>query len=210
MTEYILVENRTVVHYGPCKWNQGIFQSKLAELRCIYNLTSEGYTNCGNNIEIFPIIKADDPVYDGHFEGLSGPHYTYDTETVTQYFLKVNQTLDQVKQLLKALATIRRFDLENSGLYITVQGKTVFLDTERSNRNIFIQKYLFMNDAEIAEWKFPEGWVHLSKSELGNVIMQGANYVQSQFNWESSISSQVDAATTMDELKSIATSEQLL
>ena len=60
-----------------------------------------------------------------------------------------------------------------------------------------------MADGETVKWKFPEGWVELTKTELGGIVAAGAAHIQTQFDWEKNIGDQIDAAPDVDTLKTI-------
>lgn len=209
--KYILVENRQVVHLGPIFWSTRRFQGELDDLEVVAQVPiDEGYVQLTAEYEIFPIIESTAPAYDGMYQGLAGPFYSYSTDTVTESYTVVDLDIEQVKQTVKSLAAAKRYKQENAGLQITVQGQSVFLDTERANRDIFIQKLLLMGDNDTVEWKFPEMWLNLTKTDLQSVVMQGAAHVQAQFAWESGIATSTDAATTIAELQALVEAENLL
>ena len=60
-----------------------------------------------------------------------------------------------------------------------------------------------MSDTETSNWKFPEGWLTLTKSELGQCVSAGATHIQSCFDWEKNYTDRIEAATTKEELLQI-------
>ena len=79
----------------------------------------------------------------------------------------------------------------------------VTADTSRDGRAIFVQVYATMPDGGTVDWKFPEGWMNITKEQLGMVIAGGYSYIQEQFLWEKGITDRVASASTIEDLKTI-------
>lgn len=205
--EYILVENRKTVLLGPMPWRHRFIQSELDDLEINYTVSPtepNGYLKINNTIEIFPATVTA-PEHDPLYHALAGPFWTFTNNVATGTYNKIDKKLDHIKADLKSLTATERYKKENTPFKMIVQNIEVTIDASRDNRNIFVQKYSFMNDNETVNWKFPETWLTLTKSELGSIVFAGANHIQTQFDWEVSVSQQIDNATTIDQLKSIAT-----
>ena len=89
-----------------------------------------------------------------------------------------------------------------------MQNVEVTADTNRGDRDIFIQKYLLMNENDVVTWKFPETWLNLTKLELGLIVAAGAAHVQNAFEWEDALVNQIGNCTTLEELDAIVIVEQ--
>lgn len=118
----------------------------------------------------------------------------------------VSKNVDVVKRELKDAVSAERWNRENKGVVLNIQGQEVWCDTARGNRDIFMQKYLLMGENDVVKWKFPSAWIDLTKSDLGYIVSAGTSYIQDQFNWESATVAEIDAATTVEELDSIVIS----
>ena len=59
-------------------------------------------------------------------------------------------------------------------------------------------------------FKFPEGWLTLSKEELGLVVSTGATYIQSQFDWEVEKGIEINAKETAKELDLVDVGDPVL
>lgn len=203
--EYILVENRKTVLLGPMPWRHRFIQSELDDLGINYTVSPtepNGYLKITDKVEIFPAtIYA--PPHDTMYECLAGPFWAFSNNKAAGAYEVLNKNIDHIKADLKTLAANERYIKENTPFKMTVQDIEVTIDASRDNRNIFVQKYSFMNDNETVNWKFPETWLTLTKSELGSIVMAGATHIQTQFDWEVNISQQIDNATTIDALKQI-------
>jgi hypothetical protein len=202
---FLLVEDRQSVLLGPMDWRQRFFQGELDDLEVDYKVPPvlTGYLRINDQLEIFPIVESTVPEHDPQFDQLAGPFWTFDNEEARGIYTRLDLNIDVIKSNLKNIAAAGRYRRENTPTTVTVQGTAVTLDVSRDNRNIFVQKYMMMGDADTVGWKFPETWLTLSKAELGSVIATGAAYIQAQFDWEKSIADSIDAASTADELKAI-------
>ena len=204
--QYLLVENKQTVLLGPIFWRHRFIQTELDDLDIDYTVPPvepNAYLKITDNIEIYPITELLTPQYDPTFEQLAGPFWNFDNQVATGHYTVVSKELDAVKNELRSLTAAERYRKEVAGVQVTVQDTTVTVDTSRDGRNIFVQKYTLMTDADTVQWKFPETWLTLTRSELGVVVAAGAAHVQSQFDWESAIVTQINSATTVDELQSI-------
>lgn len=225
MANYLLVENRTVVHLGPIPWRQRFIQSEIDDLELDFTVppVEQGYIRINDNFEIFPIAETVSPQIDPTFEQPVGPFYQYVSETVVlnpdrpegmpeqtsvvlkaiANYNKVDRPLPDIKATIKTLAASQRYAKEIAGTSVTVGDATVTADTSRDGRNIFVQALSLMADNATVDWKFPEGWLTLTKAQLGTVVGAGAAHIQAQFDWEKSINDSVDAAQDVAALKVI-------
>lgn len=133
----------------------------------------------------------------------NGPFWSYDNDIALATYVATDKPLDLVKSELKTLLAAERYKKEISGVKTTIQGLEITVDTNRGDRDVFVQKYLLMSDTDTVEWKFPEGWLTLSKSDLGQVVSAGAAHVQSSFSWEASKVVEIDSCTTLQELDAV-------
>lgn len=136
-----------------------------------------------------------------------GPFWSYTDSEATATYTAVDKPLDLVKGDLKQITSSVRYAKEIAGVKVTIQDGEVTVDTSRDGRNIFAQKYALMSDQETVNWKFPEGWLTLSKAELGAIVAAGAAHIQSAFDWEMEKNSVIDACVTLQELDAVVIAE---
>jgi hypothetical protein len=210
--QYLLVENRQIVHLGPMNWNARRFQSEINEiadqedLEINYTFSpteSQSYIKISDTVELFPVDAINVPDHDPLFDQLVGPFWNYDGDTATGSYNVVPADINLSKGALKQVTANQRWIKENTPFKTTVQDVEVTVDASRDNRNIFVQKYQTMADGETVDWKFPETWLTLTKAELGAIVSEGAAHIQTQFAWEKGLVDQIDAATSHDELKGL-------
>ena len=201
---YVL-ENNNIVINGPRVWNYHSFEATLEddlEIITKLPLKKEDHEIITIN-ENTHIYKAEliSPEYNCNFEYLNGPIWEFTTGIAVGTYVKENYDIDTIKGKLKNIVTANRYQKEISGITATIQGINITIDTSRDGRNIFVQKFVLMNDTDSVEWKFPESWLTLSKIELGEIISIGASYIQSQFDWEKNKLLEIETLQTIDELK---------
>ena len=142
-----------------------------------------------------------------------GPYWSYpNTEenyAIAEY-RATNKPLEIVKSELKEQVAAERYRKEVAGVKVTIQNTEVTVDTNRGDRDVFVQKFLLMGDTDTVDWKFPEAWLSLSKTELGQIVAAGATHVQTCFTWELNKASEIDACTTHEELDAIVIVETVV
>lgn len=210
---YIIVKDQQTVLLGPMPWRQRMFQREINDLLEAGDITQQytippvpsdtHYLALGEGLEIFPVVQSNVPAHDAIYEQLAGPYYSYANNEATETFNAVSVPLDQIKGTLKNIVTNNRYKKEVGGFKITVQSSEVTVDTSREGRQIFLDTYLAMADAETINWKFPETWINVTKSEMEQIVFAGKTHIQTCFDWELSTQNAIDAAQTEQELKAI-------
>jgi len=200
---YALVHKNKVIS-GPRSWDKAFFEFILKRKKIDFefiprNPTAEVPFVIDSDTKIYPaeIVKDNlNPLVEYH----RGPLWEIKEDVAVATYDIVEIELGFAKQNVKNLLAAERYSKEVSGTTTTVQDTKVSVDTSRDGRNVFIQKYSLMNNDDTANWKFPEGWFILTKSELGDIINVIAEYVQAAFDWEKEISDQIDAETVVQDL----------
>ena len=210
---YIIVKDQQTVLLGPMPWRQRMFQREINDLLEAGDITEQynippvppesKYLALGEGLEIFPVVQSNVPAHDGIYEQLAGPYYSYANNEATETYNAVSVPLDQIKGTLKNIVTNNRYKKEVDGFKITVQISEVTVDTSREGRQIFLDTYLAMADAETINWKFPEVWINVTKTDMEQIVFAGKSHIQTCFDWELSTQNAIDAAQTEQELKAI-------
>lgn len=206
MTTYVLVNNNQVLN-GPRNWNYRSFESTLEEdLGITIKLPMKKEDTSVFVVDEVTKIYPSEllyPEYNSKIEYLHGPFWTFsEDKAIGTFEIKPNEILG-VKNVLKAQAASVRWQKEIAGIKALVQGIEVTLDTSREGRNIFVQKLLLMSGDETVKWKFPEGWLVISREELSQLVTSGVSHIQRQFDWEASKLQEIDACQTLEELDRI-------
>lgn len=199
----VVYKNRVIV--GPMDWNRGIFQGSLEK---------EGIKNTIPRVppEQLPYIVTEDakvmsvienrPTINPMVEYYYGPLWEItETNAVANYEIH-DSPLDGAKVNFRNQAADERYKKEISGTKVTLNGIKVSLNTDRASRDQFVQKLVAIGQNTI-NWKFPEAWLTLSKTDLETIVETIDNHVQTAFDWEFSKNQEIDAATTKQELVAI-------
>jgi hypothetical protein len=208
---YVLVHKERVL-VGPRDWNRPMFEGALEKLKIQVLLPRR-------DPQELPFIIDEDtyitnaaiviPPHNEKIETYHGPYWNFENKdlAVGTYEIK-ERPLGSIREILFKQAADERYRKEVSGAKLTVQGLEVSLDTSRDGRNIFLQKYSLMSDMDTVNWKFPEGWLTLTKAELGSIVVAGATHIQSTFDWEKAKVEEIEAADTAALLDAIIIVEQ--
>jgi hypothetical protein len=205
---YVLVSNGRVLN-GPRAWSFRSFQNTLQEeLDITYNLplakTDNAVIHINDTVKIYPAVLDDSAPHNSKTQYLDGPYWDFSNDIATGTFTPKYHDLEHLKLHLKSIVAANRYVKEIAGIQHTIRNTQVTVETDRSTRNIFFQKYLLMTENESVTWKFPETWLALSKTELGTVVSAAATHIENQFIWESNKIFEIESATNHSELDSIA------
>jgi hypothetical protein len=205
MSFAIVHKNRVIV--GPMGWNQKYFTNVL-KIRHRVDANIPGIEP-----EVLPFIidestsihrvienKPDINLMTHHYYG---PLWDLSQDVIIANYEVKDIAIEVARDNFRVVAAAERYKKEVSGAKTILQDKEVTLDTSREGRNIFVQKFLLMSEDDIVNWKFPEGWLTISKQELGSVVLAGAAHIQKSFDWEKEINNQIDACSTLQELVSL-------
>ena len=205
-----MVQNREFILLGPMEWRPRFIQSEFNDLEISYTVpqSEQGYINIDQSIggesntciEIFPLNGIDTPSHDPMYQNLSGPFYTYNDVTATGIYNVLNSSIDIVKGNLKNLTTSIRYNKEHAGTTIIINGTSVSLATDRDSRTQFLVLASSIAPGETINYKFPEGFLNVSSGDMTAAVNAINSYVQNTFNWEVNTHSQIDTASTLDEL----------
>lgn len=198
---FILTENNQVIS-GPRPWSKFAFGYVLDELGISYDLpsTNDGFISISDSVKIYPTRFETIPELNTKIQQLAGPFYTFsETEAVGHYEI-ANKEFESVINELIAIISDNRYKKETAGVTIAVQDQSIFVDTARDNRTLLTQKFLLLGDNDTVQWKFPEGWVTLTKTQLGELVTKLDAFIQEQFDWEVNTVSLLYNAKTLEEL----------
>jgi hypothetical protein len=138
------------------------------------------------------------PQLNSKIQMYNGPFWTFNDNVGLASYVAVDKPLDLVRQELKAIVANERWVEEQAGTKAIIQSQEVTVDTARGIRDIFIQQFLLLPENATSQWKFPEGWMNVTKSDLGICVGAGVAHVQSAFNWEAMLVSQIDSSTLQE------------
>jgi hypothetical protein len=148
-------------------------------------------------IRVLPVTEVI-PDINGLTEMLSGGTWEVTLSMATVTYTATNHPIELVRQRVKELLASKRYDKESAGIKLNIQGSEVSVETDRDTRNLFVQAFMLMGDTDTRNWKFPEGFMELSKTDLGSIVAAGATFVQQAFDWESGYIDRINIADYSD------------
>lgn len=203
---YAVIHKDKVI-IGPKEWNRGFFTFRFQQLK----ISAAAMPRTAPSEMPF-IVDADTRIVPATvtYEEINtmtqyhrGPVWEIGEGSATATYVATDTPIEQARANFRNQAAEVRYRRETAGSKITIQDLEVSLDTSRDGRNTFIQKFSLMGDTDTSNWKFPEGWLTLTKAELGSIVQAGATHIQSAFDWEKGINDLIDAAQTAEELLNI-------
>ena len=202
---YVLIhKNRVVV--GPMGWNRAMFDAALKRAKITQTLPRVAPEQLPLVIDQDTKIMQASLVYQEYnskIEYLHGPFWDLTGDQAIGTFEIKETPVEQIKAKLIQDAAAARYDKEIAGVKATIQGLEVTVDTNRGSRDVFVQQFLLMGENDVSSWKFPEGWLSLSKQDLGLAVAAGVAHVQAAFDWERSKIEEINAATTPAQLDAV-------
>lgn len=195
---YVLTHNDQVL-LGPIQWNAMMFNSTIEDdTEILTNIKPSDVNNVpldlGNGLKI-RACRDQKPPINPKTQILSGPIWTFtDTEGIALYTPE-NKNIELLKKEMLSDLSNERWKKECSGSTATIQGQTVTVDTSRGSRDVFAQQFLLLPDGQTIAWKFPEGWITLTKADLEICMNASSNHVQNAFQWEATLHAKIDNAT---------------
>ena len=208
---FIIVLN-SQVKFGPENWNKFIFEAILRE-ECNINVNlpiqNKNFIEVNNFCKIYPIKSVDMESYNENFDLMEGPIWTFNDTYAEYTYNRIDRPLQEIKNIFKNKITEKRWKREIQGTTVTINNKDFFVSTKREERDIFLKKYLVLNENETTQWKFPEEWVELTKVNLKTINDSINSYVEQQFVWEKIKHNEIDNCQSIDELKAFIQNEHI-
>lgn len=216
---FVIVDNNTVV-LGPNDWNKRKFENFLLEE---YNLTVDlpstpvSHIDVDTNIKIYLVSWDLLPEINSRIEIHHGPFWNFSSNVATASYQVLTKSVDTIKSEMLGDVANKRWQKETEGVVLPLQNKLIWVTTQRNDRDIFLQAVQLGSDG--ATWKLTEvevdqnsstgykikdtAWLNLSSIELQQIVGAIVNKVQSAFDWENNVSTQIKTANTVTELAAI-------
>jgi hypothetical protein len=200
---YAVIHKEKVI-IGPKGWDRGFFSFRFQQLKINAptmprRAPTEFPYIVDENTRIVPATVTYEEI-NTMTQYHRGPIWTIGEDSASALYEATDTPIEQAKSNFRNLAADERYNKEVAGTKTTIQDLEISLDTSRDGRNIFLQKFSLMGENDTVNWKFPEGWLTLTKSELGQIVQAGAEHIQSAFDWEKNINDQIDTETNINDL----------
>ena len=204
---FVIVHNNYVI-LGPKKWNKLNFEEVLLEeCEVTYALDTRNDNRdpiiINENTKILPVVGLSEPAFNSKIQRLDGPYWNLSDTEAQMYYTVGDLPIEAVKNRLKEVVAYNRYVKESEGIKIEVQNTLVSIDTARGSREIFFNTWLSMLEEETVNWKFPETWMTVSKSDMFSIVSAGKSHIQSCFDWEQNKTIEIESASTLEDLDAI-------
>lgn len=195
---FIITHNNNVI-LGPMKWNARRFTEVIeddCEVTVELPLTNdtETYYEVNDEIKIYPVQGTPNPDFNLKTEYLHGPFYEY-VDGIAYSSMVVEQLpLSAAQNFVKQEAANVRWEKQNDGVQVTLNGTEYTFATDLQTKSTFHQ--YITADLQSVNWKVNQDtWIVLSKSDIQTVFNSIVSHVQSAFDWEVAKLSEINSST---------------
>lgn len=119
------------------------------------------------------------------------------------FYVAQELPIETIRNNLFATVANNRWTKETTSIIRTINDKTITIYTDRGSRTSYTQALILADDNYSAQWKFPEGFFVLNKSDLQLIVNEVVAYVQTCFDWESTKTNEIKSTATVEGLKQI-------
>ena len=192
---YIVVNNGYVIA-GPFRWARKRFEEILLDdLEIVAELPSvmpDDPYMVNENTTIYRVVNGNSEAIEPRIQFHEGPYWNFTDTHAEMYYKAQFHTLEFAKSKLKGELAAERWNKENKGTTIQLNGVDYYFRTDKETRNVF--QSALNSGLETLNWKVDENtWLALTQADIQTIISGIATYVQSCFDWEKTISDQIDA-----------------
>lgn len=204
---YVIIHKNRVI-LGILPWNSQYYTDVL---RSRYRITTELPRN-EPAPDVFPWeIDADTKIVSAQevrpnienplVKYYYGPTWDFlETKVIANYEV-IPHAIEDARANYKAKAGTQRYEQEVSGTSITIDDVEYKIETDRSSRTKYIEKYVSMGDT--VNWKFNEGWVVLTKTQMQSIVAAIDTHVQSAYDEELRLNAVIAACETAEQLEAV-------
>ena len=206
---YVVKYKESIV-LGIIPWNNKYIQDVMRnryritiELPYLEPESSEFPYVVNDDITIYPASEDRDLNINPMVQQYYGPTWEFLEKNVIAHYEIRPLDLHDAQSNYRARAAAYRYDKEVAGTKITINSVEYNIETDRSNRSKYIEKYIMLEDNQTVNWKFIDQWVNLSKQNLQNIIQAIDSHIQAAFDWELSMINIIESAASSEDLLAI-------
>jgi hypothetical protein len=204
---YVIIHKNRVI-LGILPWNSQYYTDVL---RSRYRITTELPRNepapdvfpweIDADTKIVPAEEVRPNIENPLVKYYYGPTWDFlETKVIANYEV-IPHAIEDARANYKVKAGTQRYEQEVSGTSITINDVEYKIETDRSSRTKYIEKYVSMGDT--VNWKFNEGWVVLTKTQMQSIVAAIDTHVQSAYDEELRLNAVIDACETAEQLEAV-------
>ena len=156
-----------------------------------------------DDIMIYPASEDRDPVINPMIQQYYGPTWEFLEKNVIAHYEIQPLDLHAAQSNYRARAAAYRYDKEVAGTKITINEVEYNIETDRSNRSKYLEKYIMLAENQTVNWKFGNQWVILSKQDIQNIVQAIDSHIQAAFDWELGMINSIESAASLADLLAI-------
>lgn len=198
--------NNTELLLGPIEFNYRLFNSVLEEeLEIDARIKPSDYINVPltitDSVKLLNVVE-DKPYYDEKYEKISLVSYEVLEDNVTFHYEKGEKDLDLIKKEHRDIISAERWNRENfSYIDLNINNTDIKVSTSRENRISLISKLSSGNGPY--NFKFGDTWLQITSEDIKTIIGKIDEKVQEFFDWEHSITNQINSSSSSDQIQAI-------
>lgn len=197
---FVLIDQYQQVHLGPIHWNATVIQNFINdEFGTMVVLPSTPPSNIpiviNDTHQLLPAELVHPKTHNPTIEQYAGPFWSVVNNVAIGTYTNTPRSLDVIKNELFATAAHNRWMKEVGGITLVIQNKAISVSTQRGERDTFFHALQTLSPTDTRTWKFKEGWLTLTYTDLQSIVNAIAAHVQSAFDWEQTKIVEINAAT---------------
>lgn len=204
---YVIIHKNRVI-LGILPWNSQYYTDVL---RSRYRITTELPRNepapdvfpweIDADTKIVPAQEVRPNIKNPLVEYYYGPTWDFlETKVIANYEV-IPHDIKDARANYKVKAGTQRYEQEVSGTAITINDVEYKIETDRSSRTKYIEKYVSMGDS--VNWKFNTSWVVLTKAQMQSIVVAIDTHIQAAFDEELRLNVVIDACETAEQLEAV-------
>lgn len=155
-----------------------------------------------DTIVIYPAEENRSSEINLMIESYYGPTWEFLENKVIAHYEIRPLSLDDAKINYKGKAALLRYPKEIQGTKVTLNGIEYSLETDRESRRKYLDKLISIG-SQTVNWKFAEGWTTLNKQDFESIVAAIDAHVQSAFDEELGLITQINNALDVNTLLAI-------
>ena len=205
-----VVKHKERIVLGIIPWNHQYIQDVMRnryrvniELPYLEPEATEFPYVVNNDITIYPASEDRDPVINPMVQQYYGPTWEFLEDRAVAHYEILPLELHAAQSNYRARAAAYRYDKEVSGTKVTINDVEYDIETDRSSRSKYVEKYVMLSDGQTVNWKFTDQWVTLTKQNIQSIVQAIDSHVQGAFDWELSMINTINSATSLEDLLNV-------
>lgn len=218
MDKYVLVHNGEVI-YGPVHWHSDLINPYLENLGVTQLLPETIVARQRNlvptneplsiteNIKIYKVELLNEQPEDSYFNDNGNIIWDFSTGIAEGTYVVIDKPVAKIQETLLGFIYSKKLEMEDLGMDLTINDTSVNIHTGIISFLALHEKYILLQEGESCWFRFNHNvWLNINKNDVLNIMNSVSQHRKLKDEWEHTLTTQVLAATTVNELQQIYTS----